>query len=194
MQTQASTFLSSLWSYKYFLHLHKAIILIDLFYMTGIRMVKHYDKGETQYACYLIFLTVIVEAAAIAINVLGYVVFANPDEGCTETLWVNIVSSVILGLLPLLQFFNFNVQNSLLTTALVSLYISYLTFVAQFSYPDSSSTCQRMSIESLVGDVAISTFFFILTMYGSIKGGSGQVKVTENGDLNKAMGVAPSTQ
>jgi hypothetical protein len=51
-----------------------------------------------------------------------------------------------------------------------------------------------MSIESLIGDVAVSTFFFILTMYGSIQGGSGQVKVTENGDLNKAMGVAPTEQ
>lgn len=29
-------------------------------------------------------------------------------------------------------------------------------------------------------------------MYGSIKGGSGQVKVTQNGDINKAMGVAPT--
>jgi len=29
-------------------------------------------------------------------------------------------------------------------------------------------------------------------MYGSIQGGSGQVKVTANGDINKAMGVAPT--
>jgi hypothetical protein len=97
-------------------------------------------------------------------------------------------------LLPVLQFFNFNTQNSLLTTALVSLYVAYLSFVAQFSYPDPSAQCQRMSIESLIGDVAVSTFFFIFTMYGSIQGGSGQVKVTENRDLNKAMGVAPTEQ
>ena len=137
-------------------------------------------------------MTVIVEAAAIAINVFGYIIFSNKDEGCTKTLWVNVVNTVILALLPILQFFNFNVQNSLLTTALVSLYVSYLSFVAQFSYPDSSAQCQRMSIESLIGDVIFSTFFFILTRYGSIQGGSGQVKVTENGDLNKAMGIAPS--
>ncbi len=31
----------------------------------------------------------------------------------------------------------------------------------------------------------------MLSMYGSIMGGSGQVKVTANGDLNRAMGVAP---
>jgi len=30
-------------------------------------------------------------------------------------------------------------------------------------------------------------------MYGSIQGGSGQVKVTSNGDINKAIGVAPTT-
>jgi hypothetical protein len=51
-----------------------------------------------------------------------------------------------------------------------------------------------MTIQSLIGDVIISTFFFILTMYGSIKGGSGQVKVTQNGDINKAFGVAPGTE
>ena len=51
-----------------------------------------------------------------------------------------------------------------------------------------------MSLDSLIGDVIVSTFFFILTMYGSIQGGSGQVKVTANGDLNKTMGVAPTTE
>jgi hypothetical protein len=138
-------------------------------------------------------LSVIFEGGAIAINLLGYVTFSNQDKGCTETLWVNIVNTIILVLLPSLQFFNFNAQNSLLTTALVSLYVSYLSYVAQFSYPDSSAQCTRISLESLIGDVLVSTFFFILTMYGSIQGGSGQVKLTENGDLNKTMGVAPTT-
>lgn len=40
----------------------------------------------------------------------------------------------------------------------------------------------------------MSTFFFVLTMYGSIQGGSGQVKVTENGNLNKAMGVTTNVE
>ncbi len=43
-----------------FIIIIKAIILIDLFYMAGIKMVKHYDAGETQYAGYLIFLTLII--------------------------------------------------------------------------------------------------------------------------------------
>lgn len=55
----------------------QAIILIDLFYMAGIKLVKHYDAGETQYACYLIFLTIIFEAAAVTVNILGYVTFSN---------------------------------------------------------------------------------------------------------------------
>jgi len=49
-----------------------------------------------------------------------------------------------------------------------------------------------MTVPSMAADIIVSTCFFILTMYGSIMGGSGQVKVTENGDLNKAMGVAPT--
>jgi hypothetical protein len=51
----------------------QAIILIDLFYMAGIRMVKHYDEGQTQYAFYLIFLSIVSEAAAIGLNVYGYI-------------------------------------------------------------------------------------------------------------------------
>lgn len=77
-----------------------------------------------------------------------------------------------------------------MTTALVSMYISYLAFIAQYSHPENT-TCKRITLQSLIADVVVSTFFFILTMYGSIKGGSGQVKVTANGDINKAMGVAP---
>ncbi len=30
-------------------------------------------------------------------------------------------------------------------------------------------------------------------MYGSIMGGSGQVKVSADGDINRAMGVAPNS-
>ena len=92
-----------------------------------------------------------------------------------------------------MQIFNFNPQNSLLTTSLVSMYISYLSFIAQYSHPQNDS-CKKITIQSLIADVVVSTFFFMLTMYGSIKGGSGQVKVTANGDINKAMGVAPVSQ
>ncbi len=49
-----------------------------------------------------------------------------------------------------------------------------------------------MTQSSFIADIIISTFLFILTTYGSIMGGSGQVRVTRNGDLNKAMGVAPT--
>ena len=57
----------------------QSIILIDLFYLAGIRMVKRYDNGQTQYACYLIVLSVIAEAIAIMMNVLGYVYFSKPE-------------------------------------------------------------------------------------------------------------------
>lgn len=51
--------------------------MIDLFYMAGIRMVRHYDAGEARYGCYLIFLTLVIYAGAIAINVFGYITFSN---------------------------------------------------------------------------------------------------------------------
>ena len=73
---------------------------------------------------------------ALIFNILGYVYFADGDA-CGNTVWVNVITSLILIGLPILQLCHFNKQNSLLTTALVSLYISYLAFVAQFSYGNS---------------------------------------------------------
>jgi hypothetical protein len=107
-------------------------------------------------------------------------------------LWVNIINTIIIILLPAIQFLNFNSQNSLFTTGLVCMYVSYLAFISQYSYVGANS-CSRMTVEALIADVLVSTFFFILTLYGSIQGGSGQVKVSANGDINKAMGVAPKT-
>lgn len=163
----------------------QAIILIDLFYMAGIKLVKRYDDGETCCAGVLIFLSVVFEAVAITFNVLGYIYFGSEDV-CGSTLWVNIVNSIVIVLLPCTQFFNFNKQNSLLTTSLVSVYVSYLAFFAQFSY--GSNLCVgRMTTGSLAADIGVSTFFFILTMYGSIMGGSGKVQVAEGVDINKAV-------
>ena len=51
-----------------------------------------------------------------------------------------------------------------------------------------------MTVAAIAFDIIVSTFVFLLTMYGSIMGGSGQVKYSEDGNLNKAMGVAPTTE
>ena len=48
-----------------------------------------------------------------------------------------------------------------------------------------------MTLGSFTADIVVSTFFFMITMYGSIMGGSGQVKVTESTDIGNAMGVVP---
>jgi|JI10StandDraft_1071094.scaffolds.fasta_scaffold519294_1 hypothetical protein len=93
----------------------------------------------------------------------------------------------MLVIIPGVQFLHFNPQNSLLTTSLVSLFISYLNFIGQFSYGDD--VCKRANVSSLAADIVCSTFLFLITMYGSIVGGTGQVRVTRSGDINTAMGV-----
>ena len=45
--------------------------------LAGIKMVKKYDDGQTCYAGLLIFLTIVFEAIAIMLNILGYVYFAD---------------------------------------------------------------------------------------------------------------------
>jgi hypothetical protein len=51
-----------------------------------------------------------------------------------------------------------------------------------------------MTDASLAADIIVSTLFFMLTMYGSIMGGSGEVKITANVDLNQAIGGAPANK
>lgn len=174
----------------------QSIILIDLFYLLAIGWVKKYDAGETCYAGYLVFWTVVFEAGAVFLNVYGYVRFSSTDDGqCTSLTWLNVITSIILVGLPLFLICQFNRQNSLLTCSLVSLYISWLSFIAQFSYDGLCNSYvilgSRITKGSLAVDIGVSTFIFILSMYGSVMGGSGQIKVTSNGDLNKAIGVAP---
>lgn len=51
----------------------QSIILIDLFYLAGIKLVKRYSEGETYCAGILIFLSLIFEAGAFTMNILGYI-------------------------------------------------------------------------------------------------------------------------
>lgn len=70
------------------------------------------------------------------------------------------------------------------------MFISYLAFISQFSY-SAVDNSTRMTVGPLAADIICSTFFFILTMYGSIMGGTGQMKVTGNGvSVNEVAGVA----
>jgi hypothetical protein len=116
-------------------------------------------------------------AGALACNIYGYIKFKD----CT--LWVNIVTSILLLLLPGIQFFHFNAQNSLLTTSVVCLYISYLGLISQYSKQE----CNALNTGAMVGDIVTSAFLFFLTMYGSVMGGSGVVKI------NEQLGVAAPT-
>jgi hypothetical protein len=95
----------------------------------------------------------------------------------------------MLIILPIVQLLRLNKQNSLLTTSLVSVFIAYLGFIAQFSYGENN--LYREDIPSLVADILCSTFVFILAMSGSIMGGTGQIKITPNSEaLNDALGVS----
>ena len=71
---------------------------------------------------------------------------------------------------------------------MVSMYVSYLAFASQFSY-GGSHCIGRMTVASLACDIIVSTIFFIMTMYGSIMGGSGKMKVAQNADIHAALGV-----
>ena len=104
---------------------------------------------------------------AIFLNILAYIKFGG--DKCGSTTWVNVVTSIILVILPAVQLLGFNPQNSLLTTSLVSLFIAYLSFAAQEYFGDG---CQvRLSPIGYSIEVVISLILFALTTYGTIMGG-----------------------
>lgn len=159
----------------------QSIILIDLFYLWGIYWVKRYANGQRSFGVLLIFFSLLLYSVAILLNIMSYRYFGSCN------LWVSITTSVMILLIPCTQLFNFNPQNSLLTTSCICLYISYLSFMALFSAP----SCDALSQNAMISDISISTILFFITMFGSVMGGSGVIKTDHDVSLNQVLGVAP---
>lgn len=79
----------------------------------------------------MVGLSVIFIGSAVSINVLAYINFGH--DGCGSSLWLNIIISVLIFLMPIVQVIQLNPQNNLLTTSLVALLISYFSYSAQLS-------------------------------------------------------------
>lgn len=84
-------------------------------------------------------------------------------------MWLSVVTSIALVVLPLVQLLGFNPQNSLLTTALVSLTVSYISYTAQ-EYFKTGCTI-RLNPLGYAAEVSISLVLFTLTTYGTLMGG-----------------------
>lgn len=150
------------------------VILIDLFYIAGNRLVRRYDEGEEECGGILVGLSVIFTGGAISLNILAYIHFNN-DE-CTHTLWLNILVSLLLFLMPFVQILQLNSQNNLLTTSFVALLVSYYAYSAQISSPNCTS---RLSTSSYIFNIVVELFLFVLATYGTIWGGLSEEEETE---------------
>jgi hypothetical protein len=53
------------------------------------------------------------------------------------------------------------------------LYLSYLSLISQYSKQE----CNALDTGAMAADLSTSTFLFFLTMYGSVMGGTGVVKL-----------------
>lgn len=131
-------------------------------YVWGIKWIKKYDEGKMCYAGLLIVFTALFYSLAVGMNIYGYMIFKD----CS--LWANIVTSVLLIFLPIIQIFGFNQQNSLLTTSLVCIYVSYLSLMGQFSL----ESCSSLTLEVMATDLAVSVILLFVTMCGSVMGGT----------------------
>jgi Ca2+/Na+ antiporter len=81
---------------------------------------------------------------AVFINIYGYFLFVNfrASDACqasSATLWVNIVTTIIILSFCIPLYLNYNKNNNMLTMSLLSLYIAYLSVISQFSYPNENS-------------------------------------------------------
>lgn len=130
--------------------------------MWGLKWFRRWQDGQGCFAFLLIFFTVLNYCAALGLHIWAYIKFKN----CT--LWVNIVTTILTLIIPGIQLLGFNPQNSLLTSSAVTLYMIYLSFMGQLSYP----SCSALDSGAMAADLTSSVFFFILTTYGSILGGS----------------------
>lgn len=101
------------------------------------------------------------------INVLAYTNFSS--DSCGSTTWLSVVTSILIVVLPLVQLLGFNPQNSLLTTALVSLTISYISYTAQEYF--KTGCVIRLTPLGYAIEVSISLILFALTTYGTLMGG-----------------------
>ena len=104
---------------------------------------------------------------ALFLNIVCYVSFSL--DRCGATLWVSIITSALIVLMVLVQLLNLNPQNSLLTTSLVSLLVSYFAYSAQLSFNTGCS--HRLTVGTFAIDVAVSVILFVASTYGSIEGG-----------------------
>jgi hypothetical protein len=108
-----------------------------------------------------------VEATAWIVNILAYTNFTA--DLCGSTLWLSIITTVLMLILPLVQLLHFNPQNSLLTTALVTLLVSYLSFSAQEYFLTGCTT--RLTLPAYIIDLIVSLALFVITPYGTVMGG-----------------------
>ena len=145
----------------------QAVILVDLFYLYAISLVRKYDDGSDGCAGFLIGSTIIAEAAAFLLMVIALISFGQ--DTCGSTSWLSIITLVIILLLPLIQLLNFNPQNSLFTTALVSLLLSYYSFSAQEYF--LTGCLVRLTPAGFATDIFVSLLLFAISMYGTVMGG-----------------------
>ena len=112
---EAFGFLGSIFSYLVLIV--QAIILMDLAYLWGIYWAKQYSNGKKIYGFWLIAFTILFSISALTMIIMSFF-----NEGPT---WVSVVGLIEMAGIILIQLLNFNKQNSLLTTSLMSLVVGY---------------------------------------------------------------------
>lgn len=96
----------------------QVVMLIDVFYLIGERMAKLYDRGYNYMGWVLIFTAIILYSLIIYFNYKIFVWF--PCQNWTN--WINI--SLII-LITIMTVSGIAKNGSLITSGLLSLYITY---------------------------------------------------------------------
>ena len=167
-----------------FFLIFQIIMIIDLFYLWGANWINKYDEGQSCYMYLLIIATVLLYGGTIYWTVMSYKWFG----GCGIGTFANTTNVVFIVLNAALIFLGINPSGSLLTSAAVSCYSTYLIWSG---LSNMNETCNSLLTEEFttIFHLVFGLVFIITSLVyvsvGDSDSSTGQVMVAKGALADK---------
>eukprot|EP01017_Pseudomicrothorax_dubius_P039935 TRINITY_DN6190_c0_g1_i1.p1 TRINITY_DN6190_c0_g1~~TRINITY_DN6190_c0_g1_i1.p1 ORF type:complete len:345 (+),score=108.70 TRINITY_DN6190_c0_g1_i1:99-1133(+) len=140
------------------------IMLIDLCYTWGEVWIRRYDEGQSEYKWYLILSTLAIYGTC------GYFIYKSfywfTGENCGANLWIILGTILQIILVAGISVSGFAANGSLLTSAGISIVITFFNIAALGS--DDRKTCNsfwaKESNEVMLVEIGVATALIIASM------------------------------
>jgi len=162
----------------------QVIMIIDLFYLWGAIWIEKYDEGQGCYMYLLIISTVVLYAGTLYLTVMSYKWFG----GCGIGTFANTINLVFIILNAGLIFLGVNPSGSLLTSAAVSCYSTYLIW-SGLSNMDEACNALAMEESTTIFHLVFGLVFIITSLVyvsvGDSDSSTGQIAVAQGALADK---------